>query len=134
MTSPSAALPDVPYPVCANAHGNAAFGTREPLRYGACGACGLLDVPADLSPYYPADYCSFGAARSPGSLRGALRALWASEQYRLDIPLNGARSYRVDPAASPFTPEQIAGFERRARDLNARSEGDTAAFYLRPTA
>ncbi len=325
--APPAAL-STPCPVCANTAGNTAFdtremmfGTREPFRYGACGACGLLwllDVPADLSPYYPADYYSFGAPRSLSALRRSLRglwarhhlghpsalgalltraygeapffgwarnagatftsrildvgsgngrllnemrscgftdltgadpfvdaehttadgvrilkkrpdeldgtydlvmchhafehmpdpadnlramgrlvapggtllvripvadswarreygpdwvaldpprhlfihtqqsierlagpagltlvraerdagamSLWASEQYRLDIPLNGARSYRVDPSASPFTPEQIAGFERCARDLNAQGEGDTAAFYLRPLA
>lgn len=61
-------------------------------------------------------------------------SLWASEQYRLDIPLNDARSYRVNPSAAPFTAGQIAGFEARARELNAAGEGDTAAFYLRPVA
>lgn len=38
------------------------FGRREPFRYGECPACGclrLLDVPDDLSEYYPPDYYSF---------------------------------------------------------------------------
>jgi len=56
---------------------------------------------------------------------------WASEQYALDIPLYDSRSYAVAPQASYFTKEQIAVFERRARELNQAKLGDQAAFYLR---
>ena len=55
---------------------------------------------------------------------------WGSEQYRRDIPLSDPRSYGVDPAASPFTPEEIAAFERRADELNRAGDGDQACFYL----
>ncbi len=59
---------------------------------------------------------------------------WGSEQYRRDIPLMDARSYRVNPDASMFDPAQIAAFDARARQLNEQSRGDQACFYLRPRA
>jgi SAM-dependent methyltransferase len=55
---------------------------------------------------------------------------WASEQYRRGIPLHAPQSYLVDPAASPFTSEQIRGYEEEARALNRRGRGDQACFYL----
>jgi len=55
---------------------------------------------------------------------------WGSEQYRRGIPLQDARSHAVNPSRSPFLPNQIAEFERRAKVLNARGEGDQASFYL----
>lgn len=39
------------------------FGTREQFRYRQCPSCGclqLMDVPSDLTRYYPPDYYSFG--------------------------------------------------------------------------
>lgn len=59
------------------------------------------------------------------------RQFWASEQYRRDIPLNDPRSYAIEPAASPFSPEQIARFESDAQALNGEKQGDQACFYLR---
>jgi 2-polyprenyl-3-methyl-5-hydroxy-6-metoxy-1,4-benzoquinol methylase len=56
---------------------------------------------------------------------------WASEQYALNIPLYDNRSYAVAPKASYFTKEQIAAFEKRARELNHAKLGDQAVFYLR---
>lgn len=56
---------------------------------------------------------------------------WGSEQIQRDIPLRSPTSYAVDPAHSIFTPEQIAGFNRRADEANARGAGDQASFYLR---
>ena len=38
------------------------FGTRERFEYGQCAGCGCLALsgrPADMSRFYPADYCSF---------------------------------------------------------------------------
>ena len=56
---------------------------------------------------------------------------WGSEQYVSDIPLMDARSYFVNPAESLFTPEQIDAFTAHAGELNAREEGDQAAFNIR---
>src|SRR4051812_19942848 len=57
--------------VCGNAYGNSVhttremmFGTRERFDYLECADCGsleLLNVPNDLSPYYPPNYYSFAA-------------------------------------------------------------------------
>ena len=58
------------------------------------------------------------------------RQFWVSEQYRRDVPLNDPRSYKVNPAASPFSAAEIAEFERRAERLNEDREGDQACFYL----
>jgi len=55
---------------------------------------------------------------------------WASEQYRQDIPLHDERSYGVNPSRSSFTRAQIAAYERKAAELNARGDGDQACFYL----
>lgn len=57
--------------ICGNTAGNSVhsvremmFGLRERFEYGECAACGclqLLDVPEDLSKYYPEHYYSLGA-------------------------------------------------------------------------
>lgn len=56
---------------------------------------------------------------------------WGSEQYARDIPLAHGRSYFVNPSDSVFTPEAMAAFDARAREMNRTGEGDQAAFYLR---
>jgi len=56
---------------------------------------------------------------------------WGSEQYRKGIPLFSPSSYAVDQSAAPFSPTQVDAWERRARELNARAEGDQACFALR---
>lgn len=56
---------------------------------------------------------------------------WGSEQIQRDIPLQSPTSYAVSPANSIFTSEQIAAFNRRADEANARCAGDQASFYLR---
>jgi SAM-dependent methyltransferase len=51
------------------------FGSGEAFHYLECGRCGslqLLDVPVDLGRYYPEDYYSFNAQRSPDRLPVAL--------------------------------------------------------------
>ena len=56
---------------------------------------------------------------------------WGSEQYTRGIPLESPQSYKNNPAKSLFTPEQIALFDERAKELNQQKLGDQAAFYLR---
>jgi SAM-dependent methyltransferase len=56
---------------------------------------------------------------------------WGSEQYVRDIPLQSAHSYINSPSTSIFSVGQIRAFQRRARELNAQAQGDSAAFYLR---
>ncbi len=55
---------------------------------------------------------------------------WGSEQYRRDIPLSDPRSHAVNPEASSFRPEEIAGYEHRADELNRQDDGDQACYYL----
>lgn len=55
---------------------------------------------------------------------------WGSEQYRRDVPLLDPASHAVDPSLSMFSRNQIRRFKKEARALNARGEGDQAAFYL----
>ncbi len=55
------------------------LGTGGSFRYARCPACAslvLLDVPEDLSPFYPRDYYSFDTPTSPepGAVTGALMA------------------------------------------------------------
>jgi SAM-dependent methyltransferase len=48
---------------------------------------------------------------------------WASEQYQRDIPLRAE--------TGGCAPEMVRPLRRRARELNARGEGDTAGYVLR---
>jgi SAM-dependent methyltransferase len=59
---------------------------------------------------------------------------WGSEQYSKDIPLNDARSYGRNPRASIFSEADIAGYRKRAAELNAAKAGDQAIFHLRKPA
>ena len=56
---------------------------------------------------------------------------WASEQCVRDIPLVSSRSYGVNRRNSIFTPAQIQNFQAKARELNAKGEGDQAVFYFK---
>jgi SAM-dependent methyltransferase len=56
---------------------------------------------------------------------------WGSEQYRQGIALNDPRSYAVAPGKSLFSPETMAGFQARARELNETGDGDSVCFWLR---
>jgi SAM-dependent methyltransferase len=55
---------------------------------------------------------------------------WGSEQYLRDMPLLHECSYFVSAEKSSFSQEQIASYTAEAKKLNARGEGDQAAFYL----
>jgi SAM-dependent methyltransferase len=55
---------------------------------------------------------------------------WGSEQYRRGITLRDPRSHAENPAGSIFSEDEISEFERRARQLNERGEGDQAVFLL----
>jgi SAM-dependent methyltransferase len=56
---------------------------------------------------------------------------WGSEQVLAGVPLASLSSHMVDPAASSFSPRQIAEWERCARELNAGKRGDQAVWVLR---
>lgn len=56
---------------------------------------------------------------------------WASEQYIRDVPLVSGRSCLNRSSSPLFSESDILKFEEQARLLNARKEGDQAAFYLR---
>jgi len=48
------------------------FGSREEFDYLECSNCGcvqIIDVPASMSKYYPANYHSFAPMSHPGKLR-----------------------------------------------------------------
>lgn len=55
---------------------------------------------------------------------------WASEQYRMDIPLHG-RAGETSAGPWAFPPGDLQTFEERAEALNAAHDGDQAGFYLR---
>lgn len=57
---------------------------------------------------------------------------WRSDQYRRDIGLYEPQSYQVNKSA--YSRIQMAAWRQRTAEVNARGEGDTAAFFLRPEA
>lgn len=78
--------------ICANSHGNTIFtaremmyGTREQFDYMECGSCGCLqivDIPADLSRYYPHDYYSqTSRILRPISVWGSFRKRKRTQQW-----------------------------------------------------
>jgi SAM-dependent methyltransferase len=60
----------------------------------------------------------------------AAMQFWGSEQYRQDIGLWESRSYCVNPQASLFSKADIKRFQRQAKELNAKGQGDQAIFIL----
>jgi SAM-dependent methyltransferase len=56
---------------------------------------------------------------------------WGSEQYRKGIPLRDPRSGATSLPGTLFSRAELAGFARRAGQLNAAGRGDQAIFYLR---
>lgn len=56
---------------------------------------------------------------------------WGSEQVLAGMPLHHPDSYYVSPSRSRFTPAQMRDWQRQARRLNRRGQGDTVTFYLR---
>lgn len=56
---------------------------------------------------------------------------WASEQYKLGIPLASDRSWHKDPAGSPWTATQVKAWAKQAREINRAGRGDEGAFVIR---
>jgi len=59
---------------------------------------------------------------------------WASEQCARHIGLMSSESFLIAPHKSPFTAADIRRFDVQAKELNARGDGDQAAFYLKARA
>jgi SAM-dependent methyltransferase len=57
---------------------------------------------------------------------------WGSEQVLAGVPLESPSSHMIDPAASSFSREQIAEWDRRSQTLNGTGRGDQAVWVLRP--
>lgn len=55
---------------------------------------------------------------------------WGSEQYICNIPLRRSDSKRTNRDAPIFTRRQIEAFEKEARILNMKEQGDQACFYV----
>jgi SAM-dependent methyltransferase len=58
-----------------------AFGLREPFTYLECAQCGcvqLVEIPADMGKYYPANYYSL---QPHGKLKTFVRRRWATHAY-----------------------------------------------------
>ncbi len=56
--------------------------------------------------------------------------IWASEQYKKDIPLMAANSYMVNPKGSLFRDVDIKKFKEITDKTSQERQGDQAAFYL----
>lgn len=100
------------------------FGTQETFRYGACTACGilwLLDVPADLSPYYPESYYSFQrkVKVATGAKKWA-KTVWA--HHHLDRPTLAGRvlaSRFPQPPFFEWMRRSNARFDSRILDVGS---------------
>ena len=55
----------------------------------------------------------------------------ASEHYRRDIGMHEPGSHFVDPTASGFRPDEIAGFQSDARRLSESGQAGRASYWLR---
>lgn len=84
-----------------------AFGLREKFTYLECGSCGcvqLLDIPKDMSKYYPPNYYSFA---KHGALKTALRHRWSAHAF-------GRKNLFGYLAAELFFPNRAVEAVRRA--------------------
>lgn len=120
--------PDLTCPLCANVAGNSIlharemmFGTHEAFDYGACASCEslwLLDVPEDLSPYYPPDYYSYRHPKPPSTLRAYLRRAWARHHLTRPTPLGSLLTRRTGTADFfDWAKRTGTGFESRILDV-----------------
>lgn len=55
---------------------------------------------------------------------------YASEQYKIDVPLTGATSHWKNPQSSIFSENDINAFRESARTLNESGQGGRAAFFF----
>lgn len=55
---------------------------------------------------------------------------WGSERYRAGIPLRGPEALAGDAEVGRSSDTRVRAWEKRARELNARGDGDSAAFVL----
>ncbi len=88
MSDKASSAPSAACKICGNTENNRlhearemAFGLRDKFTYLECGACGclqLLNIPADMSRYYPGDYYSLQAH---GKLKTFIRHQWAAYGY-----------------------------------------------------
>jgi 2-polyprenyl-3-methyl-5-hydroxy-6-metoxy-1,4-benzoquinol methylase len=123
-----------PCPLC-GAPTEAAFTTRdrnravsdESFRYRRCTACGSLhleNVPADLGPYYPADY--FSLPDLDGLRAQAVPERWRMELLRAHVAPPG-RLTEIGPGNGIFAVQALdAGFEVAAIEVD-----ESACAYLR---
>lgn len=56
---------------------------------------------------------------------------WGSEQYIKDISLTDQRSYAQGSKNSIFSKKEISNFNKSAKKLNQKKQGDQAVFYLK---
>ena len=54
-----------------------------------------------------------------------------SEQYKRDIPFMGSNSYFQSSTGHIFSKEELAGFQKKADELNKIKQGDSAGFLLK---
>ncbi len=97
--------------VCGNAAGNRIFTAREMMfglgdffEYCECSSCGCLqivDVPADLTRYYPREYYSFGRLHKPNLLKRFLKKRRAAHLFGSPTLLGGVLIRLVGPP--PFS-------------------------------
>jgi SAM-dependent methyltransferase len=108
------------------------LGTRDPFTYGECEGCGtlvLLDPPADLGRYYPADYYSM---RPPRRARLPVRI---AKRLRAEASVRGmdrlARA--IGRGAAPPWAEwlRIAGLDRSARICDIGCGNGELLFQMR---
>lgn len=93
-----------------------------------------LDPPRHLFIYTEKTFCRMAAEAGFEIVQTRYDStafqFYGSEQYLMDIPMNDPRSFRGVDENSIFTARQIEGWTREAEELNARSMGDQACFYL----
>lgn len=130
--------------ICGNTEGNRAhaaremmFGFRDQFTYLECSKCGclqLVDPPADLTKYYPADYYSF--QQDPLKVfrgRGLKERIKMPFRYRYAVTDRGALGkywypQHPDPAARTLVPANV---RRRSRILDVGCGSGMLLYALR---
>ncbi len=99
--------------------------TSEPFHYNRCRACGtvfIIDVPADLAPYYEGDYHRFGPDGAPEWTTNP--TLQEVESYRMRMLrsyVQPGRLYDIGAGAGAFSAAaKREGFEVSAIEMDPR--------------
>ena len=111
------------------------YGSHEEFLYFQCGRCGCLqigEIPADISGYYPQDYCSFKPSLEK-KFSNSFRNLFRLSRYRYAVLRTGLIGRILHAMASKADLDKLAdvGLKEDSRVLDVGCGSGSLLYVLR---